>query len=63
MKNNFYGRNFITLLDYSKEEIQDLLYVSAKLKAKKKANVECRPLKGKNVVLLFEKDSTRTRCA
>ncbi|MCK4551919.1 MAG: ornithine carbamoyltransferase [Tenericutes bacterium] len=63
MKNNFYGRNFITLLNYSKEEIQDLLYVAAKLKAKKKANIECRPLKGKNVVLLFEKDSTRTRCA
>ncbi|XFA98838.1 ornithine carbamoyltransferase [Candidatus Izemoplasma sp. B36] len=63
MKNDFYGRNFLTLLDYSKEEIQDLLNVAAKLKAKKKANVECRPLKGKNVVLLFEKDSTRTRCA
>lgn len=63
MKNDFYGRNFLTLLDYTKEEIQDLLNVAAKLKAKKKANVECRPLKGKNVVLLFEKDSTRTRCA
>ncbi len=63
MKNNFYGRNFLTLLEYSKEEIQDLLNVSAKLKAKKKANLECRPLAGKNVVLLFEKDSTRTRCA
>jgi len=63
VKNNFYGRNFLTLLEYSKEEIQDLLNVSAKLKAKKKANLECRPLAGKNVVLLFEKDSTRTRCA
>jgi len=63
LNNNFYGRSFLTLLDFSKEEIQDLLNVSAKLKAKKKANVECRPLKGKNVVLLFEKDSTRTRCA
>jgi len=63
VKNDFYGRNFLTLLDYTKEEIQDLLNVAAKLKAKKKANVECRPLKGKNVVLLFEKDSTRTRCA
>ncbi len=63
MNNNFYGRNFLTLLDYSREEIQDLLNVAAKLKAKKRANVECRPLKGKNVVLLFEKDSTRTRCA
>lgn len=63
MKNNFYGRNFLTLLEYSKEEIQDLLNVSAKLKAKKKAGLECKPLVGKNVVLLFEKDSTRTRCA
>lgn len=63
MGNNFYGRNFLTLLDYTKEEIDDLLHVAAKLKAKKKANIECRPLKGKNVVLLFEKDSTRTRCA
>ncbi|XMB72797.1 ornithine carbamoyltransferase [Mycoplasmatota bacterium WC30] len=63
MKNNFYGRNFLTLLEYSQDEIQDLLNVSAKLKAKKRANLECRPLVGKNVVLLFEKDSTRTRCA
>lgn len=63
MNNVFYGRSFLTLLDYSKEEIQDLLNVAAKLKAKKKANLECQPLKGKNVVLLFEKDSTRTRCA
>jgi ornithine carbamoyltransferase len=63
VKNNFYGRSFLTLLDFSKEEISDLLHVSAKLKAKKKANIECKPLAGKNVVLLFEKDSTRTRCA
>jgi len=63
VKNNFYGKSFLTLLDFSKEEISDLLHVSAKLKAKKKANLECRPLEGKNVVLLFEKDSTRTRCA
>ncbi len=63
MNNVFYGRSFLTLLDFSKEEIQDLLTVAAKLKAKKKANLECQPLKGKNVVLLFEKDSTRTRCA
>lgn len=63
MNNRFYGRNFLTLLDFSQEEISDLLSLSAKLKAKKKANAECRPLSGKNVVLLFEKDSTRTRCA
>jgi len=63
VNNRFYGRNFLTLLDFSQEEISDLLSLSAKLKAKKKANAECRPLSGKNVVLLFEKDSTRTRCA
>ncbi len=63
MNNIFYGRNFLTLLDFTSEEISDLLMIAAKLKAKKKANLECRPLAGKNVVLLFEKDSTRTRCA
>ena len=63
MKNIFYQRNFLTLLDFTKEEISDLLSIAAKLKAKKKADAECRPLSGKNVVLLFEKDSTRTRCA
>ncbi len=63
MNNTFYGRNFLTLLDFTKEEISELLLLAAKLKAKKKANAECRPLTGKNVVLLFEKDSTRTRCA
>ncbi len=63
MTNNFYGRNFLTLLDFTQDEISELLSLAAKLKAKKKANLECRPLVGKNVVLLFEKDSTRTRCA
>lgn len=63
MRQNFYGRSFLTLLDFTKEEIQELLTLSAKLKAKKRAGLECLPLKGKNVVLLFEKDSTRTRCA
>ena len=63
MQNNYYGRSFLTLLDFSKNEINDLLHVAAKLKAKKKANIDYQPLKGKNVVLLFEKDSTRTRCA
>ncbi len=63
MKFNFKGKNFLTLLDFNKDEIQELLNISAKLKAKKKAGIEYAPLKGKNVVLLFEKDSTRTRCA
>lgn len=63
MKSDFKGRSLLTLLDYTKDEIQEMLNVAAKLKAKKNAGAECRPLKGKNVVLLFEKDSTRTRCA
>ncbi|OQX94023.1 MAG: ornithine carbamoyltransferase [Tenericutes bacterium 4572_104] len=63
MNNEYYGRSFLTLLDYTREEISSLLNLSAKLKAKKRDNAECRSLQGKNVVLLFEKDSTRTRCA
>jgi len=53
VRQNFYGRSFLTLLDYNKEEIQELLSLAAKLKAKKHAGVECSPLKGKNVVLTF----------
>jgi len=63
VNNEYYGRSFLTLLDYTREEISSLLNLSAKLKAKKRDNAECRSLQGKNVVLLFEKDSTRTRCA
>jgi ornithine carbamoyltransferase len=64
MKNmNLKNRSFLTLLDYSPAEIEYLLTLSAKLKAEKKAGTEKRPLEGKNVVLIFEKDSTRTRCA
>ena len=61
---NLYKRNFLTLLDFTPEEIQYLLDLSISLK-KKKHNQEDTSylLKGKNVVLLFEKDSTRTRCA
>ncbi|MCF7923745.1 MAG: ornithine carbamoyltransferase [Candidatus Izimaplasma sp.] len=60
---NLTGRSFITLLDYTTEEIQKLLNLAGELKAKKRAGVSFEPLKGKNIVLLFEKDSTRTRCA
>ncbi len=63
MYNHFKGRSLKTLLDYSKEEIMELLNFANKLKADKLSGREARPLKGKNVVLLFEKDSTRTRCA
>ena len=61
---NLYKRNFLTLLDFTPEEILYLLDLSISLK-KKKHNQEDTSylLKGKNVVLLFEKDSTRTRCA
>ena len=57
------GRSFLKLLDLTFEEIGGLLALSADLKARKKAGVSHRICEGKNVVLLFEKDSTRTRCA
>ena len=55
--------NLLTLLDYSPEEIMELIELAKKLKEEKKNNIPHRVLEGKNVVLLFEKDSTRTRCA
>ena len=57
------GRSFLTLLDYTPEEIRYLLDLAKDLKEKKKKNIEHRYLAGKNIVLLFEKTSTRTRCA
>ena len=57
------GRNFLTLLDYTPEEIRYLLDLSKELKDKKRNGIEHKYLKGKNIVLLFEKTSTRTRCA
>ena len=60
---NLKGRNFLTLLDYTPEEIRYLLDLAHNLKEKKHNGVEHRYLKGKNIVLLFEKTSTRTRCA
>lgn len=57
------GRDFLTLLDYTPEEINYLLDLSAKLKYKKQHHQKHEYLKGKNVALIFEKDSTRTRCA
>ena len=57
------NEDFLTLLDYSPEEIRYLLDLSKDLKNKKKNNIEHRYLDGKNIVLLFEKTSTRTRCA
>ena len=57
------GKSFLKLLDLTSEEIAGLLSLSADLKARKKAGISHRLCEGKNVVLLFEKDSTRTRCA
>lgn len=57
------GRSLLTLMDFTPEEIRYLLDLSAQLKAKKKAGIKGHELEGKNIVLLFEKTSTRTRCA
>ena len=59
----FYGRDFLKLLDYDSEEIIYLIKLAMDFKKKKKAGKIHDYLRGKNVVLLFEKDSTRTRCA
>ncbi len=60
---NLKGRSFLTLKDYSTEEILYLLKLSKKLKVEKKAGKSHKVLQGKNIALLFQKDSTRTRCA
>ncbi len=57
------GRNFLKLLDYSPEEIEGLVDLAAELKAKKKNGEPHDVLRGKNIALIFEKTSTRTRCA
>jgi ornithine carbamoyltransferase len=63
MSFNLRNRNFLKLLDFTPKEIQYLLDLSKELKAAKYAGTERQRLKGKNIVLLFAKDSTRTRCA
>lgn len=60
---NLKGKDFLKLLDFSSEEIQYLLDLAADLKAKKKAGIAHRMHEGKNVALIFEKTSTRTRCS
>ena len=60
---NLKGRSFLTLMDFTPEEIRYMLDLAHDLKAKKRAGILGETLKGKNVVLLFEKTSTRTRCA
>ena len=58
-----FGKNFLKLLDLTPDQISQLLASAADFKAKKKAGIPHRICEGKNIVLLFEKDSTRTRCA
>ncbi|MDY4515293.1 MAG: ornithine carbamoyltransferase [Hominisplanchenecus sp.] len=60
---NLKGRNFLTLKDYTPEEITYLLDLSAELKDKKKKGIPVDTLRGRNVALIFEKTSTRTRCS
>jgi len=60
---NLKGRSFLTLMDFTPSEIRYLLDLAHDLKAKKRAGVCNQVLKGKTIVLLFEKTSTRTRCA
>ena len=60
---NLKGRSFLTLMDFTPAEIRYLLDLSHDLKRKKRAGILGKTLRGKNVVLLFEKTSTRTRCA
>lgn len=60
---NLTNRSFLKLLDYTPEEIGALLDLAADLKAKKKAGIRHDALRGKNIALIFEKTSTRTRCS
>ena len=60
---NLKGKSFLKLLDFTPDEIAGLLALSAELKAKKKAGIPHDTLRGKNIALIFEKASTRTRCA
>ncbi len=60
---NLKGKSFLKLLDFTADEIKGLLDLSAELKLKKKAGVPHDTLRGRNIALIFEKTSTRTRCA
>ena len=63
MSQNLHNRHFLKLLDFTPEEITYLLDLAAKLKAAKHNGIEKQYLRGKNIALIFEKASTRTRCA
>ena len=60
---NLKGKSFLKILDFTPEEIQGLIDLASKLKAEKKAGIPHRLFQGKNIALIFEKTSTRTRCA
>ena len=60
---NFYNRDFLKLLDYSPLEVKHLIDVAKEFKYKKEHGIEHKYLKGKNIAIIFEKDSTRTRCS
>ena len=60
---NLKGRSFLTLKDFTPEEIGGLLDLAAEYKEKKKKGIPVDTLRGKNVALIFEKNSTRTRCS
>ena len=62
-KMNLKGRSFLTLKDFTPDEIRYLVNLAAELKAKKKSGIKGHTLDGKNIALIFEKPSTRTRCA
>ena len=60
---SFYQQHFLKLLDFTPAQIHELLALAAKLKSDKKNGKEVQTLTGKNIALIFEKDSTRTRCS
>jgi ornithine carbamoyltransferase len=57
------GRSFLKLMDYTPDEIRYLIDLAAELKRQKKQGIEHDTLKGRNIALIFEKTSTRTRCS
>ena len=60
---NFKNQSFLKIIDYKPKELAYLIDLAADLKAKKKAGTPHDVLKGKNIAIIFEKTSTRTRCA
>ena len=63
MQNNFVGKHFLTLEDYTPEDLRYLLDLALRLKKEKKDHVDQRKCIGDNMLMLFEMESTRTRCA